>query len=140
MSKLSKITEEKALEELTAFVNHYSLETKTQEEVKEDMKVALLAIQNGNLVIDSELKPVLTLKDPLKNEDGGIVMDKIEFLTRVFPKDHIKLSKGLNLQKDQMEYMQKCISHLCKLPTSSYLDKFSKFDYTVMQQICTVFM
>lgn len=140
MATKNLMSEEQALQELTAFVNHHSLIEKSAEEVKEDLNIALIALQNGSLVIDQDFKPVLKLKQPIKTEEGNVDLDKIEFLTRVLPKDHIRLSKGLNLQKDQMEYMQKCIAHLSQLPVYGYLNKFCKFDYTVMQQISTVFM
>lgn len=134
------ISEDVALKELTEFVNHYSLTEKTEDEVKEEMNISLIAIQKGYLVIDSDFKPILKLKEPIKSEDDAVVMDSIEFITRVYPKDHVRLSKGLNMQKDAMQYMLNCIAHLAQLPSASYVNKFSKFDYTVIQQISTVFM
>ena len=104
------------------------------------MSISLIALQKGLLVINSENVPTLTLKDPIKNEDGQISKESIEFKTRIFPSDHIKLSKGLNISKDQMEYATRCQAELAKLPTAAYLNKLSKFDLKVVQELASVFM
>lgn len=134
------ISEELAIQELTAFYNNHSLIEKEENEVKDELNIALIALKNGLLKFNSNYEPVYTLKTPLLNDNGDVTMSEISFKTRIFPKDHIALSKGLNVQRDSMEYMQKCIAHLANLATPAYLNKFSKFDYTVIQQISTVFM
>lgn len=134
------ISEELAIRELTDFYNHHSLIEKQENEVKEELNIALIAVQNGLLKFDADLVPVYTLKNPVLNDEKEVSMSDINFVTRILPRDHVRLSKGLSIQKDSMEYMQKCIAHLASLPTPAYLNKFSKFDYTVIQQLATVFM
>lgn len=139
--KTNVISEELALTELTEFYNHYSLVEKSEEDVKEDLNIALEALKKGLLTFDTDKKPIYTLRDVIKSEDGSdVVLEKIEFKTRIFPNEHIRLSKGLNMQKDGMQFMINCISHLAQFPSVGYVNKLSKFDYTVVQQLSTVFL
>lgn len=134
-----KVSEEIAEQELIGFYNHYSLIPGEDSEILEELSVAKIALMQGLLKFDDDKKPSYTLKDPIKNEAGDVSLSEIQFKTRIFPNEHVKLSKGLNIQKQTMEYALRCQAHLAQLPSVSYLNKLSKFDYTVVQQIGTVF-
>jgi hypothetical protein len=133
------ISEEIAEKELIDFYNHYALIPGEDTEILDELEVAKIALMKGLLQFDDDKVPTYTLKDPLKNEAGEETLSKIVFKTRIFPNEHVRLSKGLNIQKQTMEYALRCQAHLADLPSVSYLNKLSKFDYTVVQQIGTVF-
>lgn len=139
-TEASAVSEEVAVKEIVDFYNFFALEQLTEEEILEDLSIVKKAVMEGLLVFDSESKvPTYTLKDPVKNDAGDIALETITFKTRIFPNDHVKLSKGLNIQKETMAYAMRCTAHLAGLASANYLNKFSKFDYTVIQQIGTVF-
>ncbi len=133
------VTEEVAIKELVEFYNYYALEPLEEIEILEGMNIAKLAIIQGLLTFDEDLVPTYKLKNPIKNDKGEISLSEIKFKTRIFPKDNIRLSKGLNISKQTFEYSMRCMAFLAGLSSSSYMNKFSKFDYTVIQQVGTVF-
>lgn len=135
----SAVSEEVAEKELVEFFKHFSLDEEDDSEIIESLSVAKRAVMAGLLVFDEDKKPTYTLKHPVKNEAGDVSLETIEFKTRIFPNDHIKLSKGLNIQKETMAYAMRCTAHLAGLPSTAYLNKLSKYDYTVVQQVGTVF-
>lgn len=135
----AKVSEEIAEQELIDFYNHFSLIPGEDSEILEELNVAKIALMQGLLKFGKDKKPTYTLKDPVKNDKEEVSLSEIEFKTRIFPNEHVKLSKGLNIQKQTMEYALRCQAHLAQLPSVSYLNKLSKFDYTVVQQIGTVF-
>jgi len=132
-----KVSEEVAISEIVEFVNHHSVVPRGEEEIKEEYQVSILAVQKGLLVINDNV-PVYTLKEPI-NPDGEFALSKIEFKTRIRPNEHSRLSKGLNLQKESFEYSLRCLAFLSQI-SQGELNKLSKFDYTVVQQLGTVFM
>lgn len=136
----SVISEEIAIEEIVNFYNEFGLEKKEWNEVKEELNIAMVAVKQGLLVF-IEGKPVFQLQNPIQNkEKTETVLEKIEFKTRILPRDHVNLGKGLNIAKEQMQFSLNCTAFLACLPSQSYLNKFSKFDYTVIQQITNVFI
>lgn len=137
--KTSAVSEEVAEKELISFYNHFALLPGNDEEILEELNIAKVAICLGLLVFDEDKVPTFTFKTPVKNDAGEISLDKVIFKTRIFPKEHIKLSKGLNIQKQVMEYALRCTAHLSGLSSTAFFDKMSKFDYTVLQQVTAVF-
>lgn len=138
-TETSAVSEEMADKELIDFYKYFALEPPSDEEVVEELSIAKRALMEGLLTFDENKVPIYKLKQPVKNEAGDVSLDSITFKTRIFPNDHVKLSKGLNIQKETMAYAMRCTAHLANLPSVGYLNKLSKFDYTVIQQIGTVF-
>ena len=139
MKNTSAVSEEVAEKELIDFYNHYALLPGNDDEILEELNIAKVAICMGLLVFDEDKIPTFKLKEPVKNQDDEISLEEITFKTRIFPNEHIKLSKGLNIQKQVMEYALRCTAHLSGLSSTAFLNKLSKFDYTVVQQITSVF-
>jgi hypothetical protein len=138
--KENQISEEIAVEEVLDFVNYYSKKPIKLEEVKEQYLSTVEAVQSGNLVFEGDAKkPKYTLVHILKNEEGGIYMDGIEFKTRIKPTTKADLAKGLDLQKDLANYSLRCISHIIGT-TVKELDKFEPIDYDVISEVSAVFM
>lgn len=133
------VSKEVAEKELIEFHNHFALVPGNEDEVLEELNIVSLAIQQGLLVFDENKVPSYKLKTPVKNTDDEVVLDKVTFKTRIFPNDHVQLSKGLNISKEVMTYALRCTAYLAGLSSPAYLNKLSKFDYTVIQQVGTVF-
>ena len=139
-TKTSAVSEEVAVKELVDFYNHFSLEPLTEDEVLDDLNIAKLAVMEGLLSFDKETKvPTYKLRNAILNDKKEPTLEEVTFKTRIFPNDHVRLSKGINIQKETMAYAMRCTAHLASLPSPAYLNKFSRFDYTVIQQIGTVF-
>lgn len=137
----SAVSEEVAELDLVEFFNKYSLDIKDPKEiVSEDLKRSKQAVMAGLLVFDDSKIPTFTFHEPIKNKDDEVSLDKVTFITRIYPKDQAKLSKGLNLSKDSIEYSYRMQAHLANLPSDAYLSKLSKFDLAVIQELALVFI
>ena len=139
--KESVISTEVALKEINDFLYIYLFEDKTDEELKEDYPQLITAIEKGMLVFDSdnEMKPTFTLLNPVFTDDGSVDIDKIVFRTRMKASDSERIFKGINVNQDMPKYLNILISYFAQLKSRSYLDKISKFDKKVIEQVSTVF-
>ena len=138
-TETSAVSEEVAEKELIEFYKHFSLENESDEDILSGLSVAKRAVMEGLLSFNEDKEPKFKLKHPVKNDNDEVTLSEITFKTRIFPNDHIRLSKGLNIQKETMAYAMRCTAHLAGLPSVAYLNKLSKYDYTVLQQVGTVF-
>ncbi|MDT0647474.1 hypothetical protein RM545_12300 [Zunongwangia sp. F260] len=134
------ITEEVALPELRDFLNRHIVGTPLQDEdIKEDHVPLLRATMEGLLTLSGE-KIKYKLAEPIMSEDGTtVILEEVDFKTRIRPNELANLSKGLNLSKDSFQYALKCTSFIISQP-QGYLNKMGKFDYTVIQQLSAAFM
>lgn len=139
--KKTVISLEQSENEIRDFIYfHDELQSgKLDEEGEVDSKYPNLvhALRSGLLVIDENKNPVYTLKKPIGEGELGI--SKVEFKTRIKPLDSANISKGLDISKNQMEYILRCYCYLTGLPKNA-LDNLSKYDYKVIEQICTLFL
>lgn len=138
LKESDKIAESVAIEEIKKFVDKYTYEEKSNDEIKEDYPQLLRAIKKGLLIFDEDSVPVYTLAFPLKNDEGEDSVKQVNFKTRIKPTDLARITKGLNVQKQQMQFSLKCLSHIIGEPIAM-LDRFEKFDYKVIEQVSTVF-
>lgn len=136
----NQISEEIAVNDVLEFVNYYSKKPIKIEDVKEQYLSTVEAVQSGNLVFEGETKkPKYTLFYTLKNDEGGVYMDSVEFKTRIKPTTKADLAKGLDLQRDLANYSLRCIAHIIGT-TVRELDKFEAVDYDVISEVSAVFM
>lgn len=136
---MEKVTKEIAIKEMQKFVEKYDDKQKEDYEIENDYPTAIEAITRGLLVFDNESNPTYTLKDPIRNSEGDIAVDKIDFRTRIKPQQLSDIMKGLDISKNQIEYTLRCLAYITKQP-KAMLDKFEKFDYKVIEQVSTVFL
>lgn len=136
----NKVEREIAIEEIQKFVEkHEGGKKKEDYQIENDYPQMLQAIEWGLLSFDDEMKPTLKLKDPVMTTDNEVAVDTITFRTRIKPTQLAEVMKGVDLAKNQLEYSLRCIAYLTG-QAKAMLDKFSKFDYKVIDQISTVFL
>lgn len=136
---LEKVPEAQAILEVQNFVKKWDSKLKKEWEIKDDYPNLLQAIQFGLVSFDKDLKPVLKLKDPVLNDKEEVALGQIVFRTRIKPQELANVMKGLDISKNQVEYTLRCFAFLTGQPIAM-IDKFSKFDYKVVEQLSTVFL
>lgn len=133
------ISKKVALEDLEKFVNKFVKKPVPQNELEETYPDVLDAIMEGYLSFNQEtLIPKLSLKYPIKGEDGSVVVSTIDFKTRIKPTTLADLAKGLHPQKEMFTLQLKMTSYIIDQPVAM-LDKFDRYDYDVISQVVAVF-
>jgi len=142
MEALSKrenvVPKDVVLVELSKFVENWTFEKQEDYKLEESYPQVIVAMMKGLVVFDEKFKPTVTLLVPLTDQDDVAVVSHIEFRTRLKPTDLANITKGLDITKQQVEYTLRCLCYITK-KERAYLDKFSKFDYKVIEQIASVF-
>lgn len=133
------VPEEVAVEDMISFVSKWDEQVKTEEQVKELYPDVLKAIQSGAMTFDDDLKPTYSLQSPILNDKGEVSYKEIKFRTRIKASDLANITKGMNISKEQVLYLLKCMSYITALPTP-IIDKLSKKDYRVLDQLSTIFL
>mgnify|MGYP000029374009 CR=1 FL=1 len=138
MQKSNVISQEVAVKEATDFINKYSDEPLKQDEVQEAYKHLVRAIQFGRFFINENEKPVYKLQDPLTDEKGSIVLEQIEFKTRIKPTALASISAGMDVNKNAFMFALKVMAYVIDQPFG-YIDRFSKTDYNTLSSISGLF-
>lgn len=134
-----KIAEEVAITELKIFIEYHLDDTIDESQVSKDYAVVLKAMQRGLLDISDMDAPALTLKSPIKTDSGAIDQSKITFLTRI-PKSKLAgLSKGFDIIKNPIGFANVLTAYLIQQPAVAMLDKYSKVDMKVIDQLTGLF-
>ncbi|OOQ57121.1 hypothetical protein [Mucilaginibacter pedocola] len=135
------VAEEVAVEELKDFIEEITVEEITAEEVLSSYPQVVKAIRFGLLLLngdDSSKKPEYTLREPILTETGGVAYAKLDINTRITFNEKKRLAKGLK-KGDDIEIGGRLLAHSTGL-TTSLLDKLSRFDFKVLEQLFTVFV
>lgn len=135
---MKKVNKEVALIDLETFVNKFLKTPVEYDKLEKLYPDVLLAIQDGLVTFDPQGVPVYTLKDPIKPIVGDTPITTINFITRILPLRLATITKGLNLQEDQLMVNAKMTAEIIGQGLG-ILDKFSRYDYDVITQIATVF-
>lgn len=138
MSKKTVISKEVALKEIETLINRFVKKPVKFDEIEETYPDILDAIMDGYLSFDGTGIPVLKLKDPIKNEAGDVSLAELTFKTRIKPTTLAGIAKGIDLKTDQFSLQLRMVSHIIDQPVVM-LDKFERYDYDVISQICTIF-
>ena len=133
------LSKEQAIKEIQKFVQEHDSKKKEDYQIEDEYPHVVEAVTLGLLSFDKDLKPKFTLRNPILNEEKEIAVAEIEFRTRIKPQQLADIMKGLDIAKNQIEYTLRCLAYLTKQP-KAMLDKFSKFDYKVIEQVSTVFL
>ena len=138
------VTTEVAIKELTEFLKkHKAKEFRrgkmTREVIEEDYIDVIEAIEDGHLVFDGT-KPKYTLRDPLFKdaEDKSLIVNEVNFRSRIKEADRALVMDGLNLEKQRGTYVLKTLSYITQLSMVE-IKKLEKEDFDVLNQICSVF-
>lgn len=132
------VSKEVAVQEVLEFVHKNGHKKVTLEDIEENYSHILEKVMSGHLQLEGI--PVLKLEEPIKNEDGEEIQNEVEFKhTRIKPSQMSGITKGLDLKKDPFGFITRCTSFLLWEPISM-LDKLSKNDYKVVEEMTPVFM
>jgi hypothetical protein len=134
-----KIAEEVAITELKTFIEYHLDETIDESQVGRDYKEVLKAMQRGLLDVSDMDAPVLTLKTPIKTDSGNVDQSKITFLTRIPKSKLASLSKGFDIIKNPIGFANVLTAYLIQQPAVAMLDKYSKVDMKVIDQLTGLF-
>jgi len=133
------IDREVAIVEVRNFLNHFNRKQDPSDQNIEELYPDVLeAVQLGLLVFNGEKSPVLTLEKPIENDEGIVSLSSVEFRTRIKPSTKANLSEGIDLRKQAVKYSLNVVAYIIDQP-KPMLDKFSPFDYDVIQQVSSVF-
>ena len=124
--------------ELEKFLKKWSKKLDPKLDLRDEYENTLDALMAGRLVLDSEMKPVYTLLNPI-NPDGEYAVKTIEFKTRLKPSTRADLADGLNIQKQAAKFSMRLISYIIGHPVAM-LDNFSLEDYDLIAEVSAVFM
>lgn len=110
---------------------------KNDDDVITDSPYIVSAIERGLLVINENKVPVYELTKPIG--EGDHIVSKIEFKTRIKPMENAAITKGLDISKNQFEYILRCNCYLTG-QAKGVFDNFEKYDLKVIEQICSLFL
>lgn len=134
------MSEELALNELEKFINEWVDKPEPKEKLADSYPNILSGLISGNLIFDDKNEPIYTLRNPVLKEDGAVSKSEVKFKTRILPSTQENLSKGIDLSKDQVRFMNICIAHICGCTVKAEIDSFSKKDFNTIREISTVFI
>ena len=126
-----KLPEEVAIKELSELVEIYAYTVIDHKKAKKDYPQALMAMRKGLLVIKDDI-PVYRLFKPITGKD------EITFKTRIKPIEMSNVTKGVNVQEEQMSLALVYYAELSGL-TRGELNALDKFDYKVIEQVASIF-
>jgi len=144
MKKENKVSREVALNELVEFVKSHKGKffkrgILDRAKVEEDFIDALEAMEEGRLTIE-EGKVSLSLLEPISIKDGEETktLDKVILRKRVKRSDVERVTRGVDLQKEQLKAAIKIICLITGL-TEKEVDDLNNDDYEAINQIGSVF-
>lgn len=132
------ISKEIALKEIEKLINKFVKRPVEFDKIEETYPDVLEAIMDGYLSFDEKGVPVLKLKEPVKAESGNIVLETINFKTRIKPLTLRDLAKGVDLKRDPLGLPIKQIAYITNQP-EVMVDNYGKYDYDVIDQLCSIF-
>lgn len=133
------LTEKLAVKELQKLILAFNYEKVEDYKILEDYPQVITAIKKGLLVFDKKnLVPKYNLAFPVIKDSEETSVKVVNFKTRIKPLDMISITKGLNMAKQQQEYILICLSYLSGL-SKGELNLIEKFDYKVIEQVSTIF-
>lgn len=138
MNKKSVISKDVALAEIETLINKFVKKPVQYDEIEETYPDVLDALMDGYLSINADGVPVLKLKDPVLAESKSVQLDTINFITRIKPTELREVAKGIDFKKDPLGLQMKMIAFITD-QTEKMVDKYSRYDYDVIAQVCTIF-
>lgn len=136
LKEKDKISPEVALKMMQDFVERWTYVEEDFSKIEEQYPQALQAIRKGILIFNDKQEPTYTLAFPLESENDPI--SQINFKTRIKPLTLSNITKGIDVSKNQVLFTLKCISHLADIKEGD-INRLEKFDYKVIEQVCTCF-
>ena len=132
------ISKEIALDDLERLINKFVKRPEPRDELETKYLDILDAIMDGYLTIGDNAVPVYKLKDPILNDKGEASVTELNFKTRILPSELTQLAKGLHPINDLYLLQNKMTVDIIG-KTVVFLDKLSKYDLDVVNQLAAVF-
>lgn len=140
-NKEDVISKDVALAELADFVEIHLLEEIDDEKLLSDYPQLVTAVIKGMLVLNTEdSSPEFSMLNPIKDDEGEVVLSSITFRTRIKASTQARFLKGKSITTDQGVYMNKIYTYFAQLKSPRLLDKLCKFDEKVIQQLSALFI
>lgn len=132
------ISKEVALKEIETLINRFVKRPVEFDKIEETYPDVLDAIMDGYLSFDGIGIPILKLKEPIKAESGNVVLETVNFRTRIKPLTMRDLAKGVDLKKDPLGLPMKMVAYITDQP-EVMVDNYGVYDYGVIDQLCSIF-
>lgn len=129
---------ETAINELRSFVEEHSFENLSDKKLEDKYPQVLSALISGKLILGEN--PTYELKEAVKSKEETVVLEKVEFKTRMTVGEKTRLSKGIDMREDALGFSYACMAHVMSLKSTAYLDKMHKYDLKVCEQLSTLFV
>lgn len=136
MESKKVLSDDIAIQEIKTFLSDY---LDAEFDVKKDYPKVLDAVVTGRLILSDD-GPIYNLIKPINESSDEFKVSELKFKTRILPNTMASLAKGIDLKNDAVKYSLVCISHIIGMASVMELDKFSKKDYGLIQELSTVFM
>jgi hypothetical protein len=133
---MNLISKDLAVEELNEYLANF---IEGDFNVEKDYPKILKAVCSGNLTFNEDLIPKYKLITAL-NRDTEFQVDEITFITRILPTMTAKLARGVDLKNDAVRYSLVVTAHIIGFASINELDKLSKRDYELIQELSMVFI
>lgn len=141
-----KVAEEVAIVEIKAFVEYHqdviiSSDKASDDyvDIAKDFRHILKAVKRGLLNLSDTDAPVYTLRDPIMTEGGNTATGSIVFKTRITKGTMAQLSKGMDIVKNPVAFSNVLTTYYTQLGAISLLDKLSKTDTGVVDEMVGLF-
>lgn len=136
--KKTVISKEVALDEVENLINKFVKRPVERDEIEETYPDILDAVMDGFLTFNEKGDPVYKLKNPIATESGTTAVESLTFKTRILPSELREIAKGVDMKKDPLGLISKMIAFITG-QTEKMADKYSRYDYDAISQICTIF-
>lgn len=130
------IEKEVAIEELKNYLSDF---LEDDFDVEKDYPRVLKAVMDGRLSFNEEKRSVYTLIEPI-NKGTEFETKELILKNRVLPSVGADLAKGIDFQKEALKYGLTVTAHICGFASYKELDKLSKKDLQLIQELAPVFM
>ncbi len=137
-TKTVAVSKDIALNDIETLLNKYVKRPIKRDKIEQVYPDVLDAIMDGFLSFDSSGIPVLKLKEPIKGESGAIALETVNFRTRIKPTTLRDIAKGIDIKGDPYGLGLKITAYLTDQP-EIMVDNYSRYDYDVIDQLCSIF-
>lgn len=138
MNKKTVISKDVALTEIETLINKFVKKPVPFEEIEETYPDILDGIMDGQITFDNDGVPVFKLKEPIKSESGEVVLDVVNFKTRIKPTELREIAKGIDLKKDPLGLQLTMVAFITGQPVKM-IDNYGRYDHDIINQVCTIF-
>jgi len=138
------VEKEVALNELRVFLEIFLFEELEDKRIQKDYPQVLSALMKGKLILpnseNEEDNPIYTLEEPVLTKTGVVDLTKVKFSTRITVSEKESIASKTDLRENPLGYSYACMAKVMNLHSKAYLDKFSRYDLKVCEQLSTLFV